>query len=210
MYTWKGGEGLAGGRSIRRLNPDRFFKPGRIMDCLKIIQKYYDPESELYHLLVEHSKMVARKALAVAEKVVRLNPNREFIFEAAMLHDIGIFLTDVPKMGCNGDKPYICHGYLGRDILEREGLPRHALVCERHVGVGITREEIERTGLPLPLKDMVPVTLEEQIVCFADKFFSKRRETLHREKSVAEIERELARFGPDKVAKFWEWLKLFS
>ena len=62
-----------------------------------------------------------------------------------MLHDIGIFLTHAPQIGCHGDKPYICHGYLGRELLEKEGFPRHAIVCETHVGVGLTIADIEKT-----------------------------------------------------------------
>jgi len=53
-----------------------------------------------------------------------------FIEEAALLHDIGIFNTNLPKIGCYGRHPYISHGYLGRELLENEGLAAHALVCE--------------------------------------------------------------------------------
>ncbi len=67
-----------------------------------------------------------------------------------MLHDIGIFLTNAPHIGCYGDKPYICHGYLGREILDKEGLPGHAMVCERHVGAGLTVTDIETGGSSPP------------------------------------------------------------
>ena len=146
------------------------------MDPLKIIKKYYGPDSRAYYLLMHHSNKVTGKALKVAERVKHLNPDRKFIEEAAMLHDIGIFLTDEPGMGCYGNAAYLCHGYLGRDLLEKEGFPVHALVCERHVGVGITAEDIEERGLPVPKRDMIPISIEEQIICFADKFFSKDEE----------------------------------
>jgi uncharacterized protein len=179
------------------------------MQTLEIIRKYYGPESGLYKLLVGHSEAVARKALSVAEKVRHLGPDFKFIEEAAMLHDIGIFLTDSPELGCTGSKPYVCHGYLGRELLENEGLPKHALVCERHVGVGITKEEIVARGLPLPVRDMVPISLEEQIICFADKFFSKDRDVLV-EKTVDEVREHMARFGASKVERLDEWLRLFG
>ena len=91
-----------------------------------------------------------------------------------MLHDIGIFLTDAPGIFCFGDKPYICHGYLGADLLREEGFPRHALVCERHTGAGISAESIIKQDLPIPHREMLPVSMEEQVICFADKFFQKR------------------------------------
>lgn len=180
------------------------------MNPLTIIRKYYRPRSELYGLLVAHSEAVAQRALAAAERVRHLQPDFEFIKEAAMLHDVGIFLTDSPELGCTGDKPYVCHGYLGREILENEGLPKHALVCERHVGVGITKEEIVEKGLPLPVRDMVPVSIEEQIICFADKFFSKDKSAVVKEKSISEVKETIAKFGVEKIQKFEQWLKLFG
>ncbi|MGO0122612.1 HD domain-containing protein [Desulfothermobacter acidiphilus] len=171
----------------------------------RLLQKYYPPCTPLYRLLLTHGLMVARKALQVADRWPLLALDRRFIYEAAILHDIGIFLTNAPSLGCYGTKPYICHGYLGREILEREGYPRHALVAERHVGVGITREEIIQRQLPLPPRDMVPQSWEEKIIAYADKFFSKGEEHLTREKTLAEIEADLGRIGPEKVAIFRNW-----
>lgn len=127
-----------------------------------------------------------------------------------MLHDIGIFLTNAPRIGCHGDKPYICHGYLGRELLEKEGLPRHAMVCERHVGVGLTTADIGAGNLPVPVRDMLPVTLEEKIICFADKFYSKKRDRSGSGKPVSQIRTELAQFGEEKLRQFDEWIVLFG
>jgi uncharacterized protein len=127
-----------------------------------------------------------------------------------MLHDIGIFLTYEPKIGCHGDKPYICHGYLGREILEREGLPLHALVCERHIGVGISLIEINKKKLPIPKRDMIPVSLEEKIVCFADKFFSKDTGFLLREKTIEKVRKNIAQYGDEKLRQFDEWIEFFG
>ena len=126
-----------------------------------------------------------------------------------MLHDIGMFMTHAPGIDCQGKYPYICHGYLGRGLLEKEGLPRHALVCERHTGVGITREDIRRQQLPLPDRDMVPESLEEQIICFADKFFSKNPERLTKELSLEAIRENMARFGREKAAQIDRWADFF-
>ncbi|MDL1963772.1 MAG: HD domain-containing protein, partial [Deltaproteobacteria bacterium] len=145
-----------------------------------------------------------------AKKVPQLNPDLDFIKEAAMLHDIGIFLTNIPELNCKGKNPYICHGYLGREILEKIGFPEHALVCERHVGVGITVEDIKHYALPLPKRNMLPVSIEEQIICFADKFFSKNRNSLKKEKSVEDIKKSLEPYGLEKVKRFQSWVDLFE
>lgn len=165
----------------------------------------------VYDILVEHSTLVAQKALALARNLVHLNPDVDFIYEAAMLHDIGIIMTRTPELGCSGALPYICHGYSGRAILEREGLPRHGLVCERHIGVGITIEDIRSGKLPIPLRDMTPQTLEEQIICYADKFYSKNGHG-HAvlEKSAEEIILGLSAHGQEKVDRFLSWHRRFE
>lgn len=179
------------------------------MDPLKIIQKYYQTDSRSYEFLVEHSRAVAKKAIEIAIKARHLKPELKFIEEASMLHDIGIFLTKNPDIGCFGRRPYICHGYLGREIMEKEGFPKHALVCERHVGVGISIKDIKKQKLPIPKRDMLPTSTEEQIICFADKFFSKNEKFLTKEKSLDKIRGELLKFGDNKIKTFNEWIKKF-
>ncbi len=176
----------------------------------ELLRKYYSPDSLAYRILFEHGKHVSEKAREVASRLPNQSLDMRFLDEAAYLHDIGIFLTNAPAIGCFGDTPYICHGVLGRDLLDREGFPRHALVCERHIGVGITREDIERHGLPLPRRTMVPESLEEQIICYADKFFSKNADRPIIEKSVDEVRKEIGRYGVAKLEIFDLMQALFS
>ena len=143
------------------------------MNALAIINKYYSEENELKHILLTHSRSVADKALQIAVKHPELHLDTGFLEEAALLHDIGIFMTDASGIQCFGTHPYICHGYLGSELLMKEGYPRHALVCERHTGAGMSLQSIIEQDLPIPHRDMVPVSMEEQVICFADKFFSK-------------------------------------
>ncbi|WP_300725036.1 HD domain-containing protein [uncultured Bacteroides sp.] len=177
------------------------------MDPFAIIDKYYQEENELKHILLVHSRSVADKALAMAKNHPELDLDLQFIEEAAMLHDIGIFLTDAPGIQCFGKEPYICHGYLGAELVRKEGYPRHALVCERHTGAGISLKNIDEQGLPVPRREMLPVSLEEQLICFADKFFSKTK--LDVEKSVEKARKSVARFGEDGGRRFDCWCELF-
>jgi hypothetical protein len=158
-------------------------------------------------MLLEHSAAVADKALYIAKLHPEMDIDADFVYEAAMLHDIGIFKTDAPKIFCYGSFPYICHGYLGSEIMTDEGFPRHALVCERHTGTGLSLEEIESTALPLPHRDMRPVSTEEQLICFADKFYSKTR--IGQEKTVDKIRYGLTKYGEKSVMQFDKWLKMF-
>ena len=92
-------------------------------------------------------------------------------------------------------------------MLRKEGFPRHARVCERHTGAGITREQIINQHLPLPEQDFLPETMEEKVICYADKFFSKTH--LDKEKTVEQAERSLAKFGEEGVLRFREWEQIF-
>ena len=180
------------------------------MRPLDIITRYYDPSTRAFRILREHGELVAERSLKAAARVGHLKPDLAFIRDAAMLHDIAIFLTDSPGIGCHGAEPYVRHGILGRDILDALGMPSHGLVCERHVGVGISAEDIRCFNLPLPVRDMRPVTIEEQIICYADKFFSKNGSDTPREKSIAEIVASLMLYGEDKVERFTGWVELFG
>jgi uncharacterized protein len=180
------------------------------MNPISLIEKHYPPGSDAHRTLLQHSELVAAKALAVVRKLPVWQADPVFVEEAALLHDIGIRFTAVPQLGCTGDLPYLCHGIKGRELLEAEGLPRHALVCERHIGVGLTAEEILRQGLPLPARDMLPVSLEEQIVAYADLFFSKDPTRAGKERSTDQVRNSLARFGADKVAVFDRWHERFG
>jgi len=176
----------------------------------EIVREYYDPAGKAFRVLIDHGRRVADRALEVARRLGRSDLDLDFIHEAAVLHDIAIFMTDTPELGCSGRHPYVCHGYLGRELLEARGLPRHALVCERHVGVGISLGDIRRQRLPLPQRDMLPISLEEQIICYADKFFSKNGQAGNGRHSTEDIMAGLARYGPEKVDRFRRWMARFD
>ncbi|MDR1414736.1 MAG: HDIG domain-containing protein [Odoribacteraceae bacterium] len=178
------------------------------MNPIDILYHYYAPASRLFRLLLEHSQQVREKAVQLAVRHPELRVDLPFVREAAMLHDIGIFLTHAPSIECRGEMPYVCHGYLGADLLRAEGLPRHALVCERHTGAGISLSTIREKKLPLPEREMIPLSIEEQLICFSDKFFSKTRPG--EEKTVEDIRREIAPFGEESVARLEKWCHLFS
>ena len=134
----------------------------------------------------------------------------EFVEEAAMLHDIGMCRTDAPGIHCYGTEPYIRHGILGRQMLDAIGLFRHGRVCERHTGAGITAAEIIEQHLPIdPPRDLLPESVEEKLVCYADKFFSKSRLD-EPPKTLERVRKSLAKFGDDSVVRFDEMATLFG
>lgn len=177
------------------------------MDVSAIIGKYYEEGSRCREILMAHSILVAEKAINLAKAHPELNIDIDFVGEASLIHDIGVYLCDAPGIECHGSEPYIKHGVLGAEIMRREGYEKHARVCERHTGAGLTKQSIIEQGLPLPAVDLLPETIEEKLICFADKFFSKSRPT--EEKSLEHARRSISKFGLDSLARFNEWCELF-
>lgn len=176
------------------------------MDYLALIEKYYGEQPELKEVLLKHSIQVRDRALAIVDTHPAWTANglvdRQFVEEAAMLHDIGIIFVEAPKIFCRGDHKYIEHGYLGAELLRQEGYPKHALVAERHTGTGITLEQVIREEIPIPERDYCPQTLEEKIVCYADKFYSKTH--LGEEVALSKIKENIWRYGHDAFLRWQE------
>ncbi len=189
--------------------PKYFINFATMIDYQSIIDHYY-PESEvpeLRHILLVHSKQVADKAVHIVDAHLEWHLDRDFVYAASMLHDIGIIRCDAPSIHCHGTQPYIKHGVIGETLVQEFAVPvpvpvsvpvdyasRIGRVCARHTG----------TGLP----GLEPETLEEQIICYADKFFSKTK--LDKEKTFEEACRSLMKFGAEGVKKFEAWHKQFS
>lgn len=174
------------------------------------IAPFYPEEPRLRKLLFTHSNAVASKALSICNAHPELGADRDFVFRASQLHDIGIVSCDAPGIFCFGTLPYICHGVEGARMLGQEGMLAEARVCERHTGSGITAEEIASQALPLPPRDMLPVTIEEKIICYADKFYSKNPEKLTSEKPLSKIIKEMSRFGQASLCRFLRLHNLLS
>lgn len=208
-----------------------------LMDYLALLHRYYPEDNALRRMLLHHSRQVCARALQIVERHPELGANRNLVEAGAMLHDIGIFLTDAPGIHCHGTAHYILHGSLGAQLLRNEAkqLKKEKLqeeqlkeeklqaiqlqeelhfyealarICERHTGTGLTRQTIIERGLPDPQQDLLPETIEEQIICYADKFYSKSH--LERERTIPQTLQSLEKFGDEGVEKFRHWTELFE
>lgn len=174
----------------------------------QIIDEYYPEGSALRDIYLRHCRSVADLALKINSDR-RLGLDSEKVETAAMLHDIGIFLTDADGIQCFGTEPYIRHGILGAELLRREGFPEEiARIAERHTGAGITADDVRSMNLPLPEKDFMPETLLERLICYADKFYSKTR--LDSAKSLDRVRQSMLRHSPETLARFDKLHKEFS
>lgn len=178
------------------------------MTYQEIIDKYYPAGTKCRGIFILHSRQVADKALEIARRC-NLDIPLQTVEAAAMLHDIGIFLTNAPDIDCHGSHHYICHGILGAELLRKEGFDESiARVAELHTGAGLTVDDIDRQQLPLPRKDYLPETMLEKLICYADKFFSKSGTM--QEKTLEKVRASMARHSSDSLTRFNELHQLFK
>jgi uncharacterized protein len=183
---------------------------GSAVDYFAVIHRFISPDSHLYRIYIPHVTCVTHKALSTADRLGLTAEQKQFIEEAAMLHDIGVVRVDAPDLGCHGNLPYPAHVVAGGEMLRSVGLPRHARVAERHIGVGIEAGEIELKELALPTRDFVSETLEEQVISWADLFFGKNPKRLWVERSIEEVRSKVAKWGDRDVRTFETWLARFN
>ena len=153
--------------------------------------KKYSNDKKSFDIVLKHSKAVQKVALGIAKKISGVDI--DFIKTSCILHDIGRFRFPPGKYS-------IMHGVEGARILRKEGLPKHALVAERHLGVGITKQDIKEQKLELPLKEYVPKTIEEKIISYADNIvFGKREGTI--QEVIKRYKKEVGEFLVPRIIK---------
>lgn len=153
------------------------------------------PDAATFQLVHTHCAIVC----AIAEQLISVNGldvDVELVRAGCLLHDIGVY-----RLG--RDDAYVRHGLLGDELLGELGLPAVLRrFCSHHTGVGITRADVVRQGLPLPVADYVAETAEEELVMYADKFHSKSNPPVFW--SADSFAVRVGRFGADKVTRFAE------
>jgi len=108
------------------------------------------------------SKIAVRLARRLKDK--GYDVDMELVEIGAILHDIGRSKTH------NAD-----HAAVGGNMVRQLGIAESvARIVDRHIGAGIPEDEARALGLPDGV--YVPETLEEKIVCYADKLIAGRRE----------------------------------
>ena len=131
-------------------------------ECVKLLRAAGCEEA-----VIKHCIAVAELALEIAAANKNRNKNIDegLIFTGALLHDMG-------RARSHG----VEHGFLGGELAKASGLDdRLVKIIQRHVGAGITAEEAKQLGLP-PIS-LMPETIEEKIVAYADCLIEGTRRT---------------------------------
>lgn len=125
--------------------------PRQISRLMKIIG--------LHRNIVKHQLAVMREARDIAYNIKKILVDIELVKSGALLHDIGRIK----------DHSFL-HGPIGGDIIRYYGFSEKlARIAERHTMAGLSSEEAENFSLPDRIYE--PDTIEEKIVCLADKYY---------------------------------------
>ncbi|MER7251693.1 HDIG domain-containing metalloprotein [Kribbella sp. NPDC000426] len=157
---------------------------------IRALHREYAPGVDAFEIVFEHCQLVCSIA---SQFFAALDVDTDLVRAGALLHDIGVYRL--------GSSAYVRHGVLGHELLASLGFPVE--ICRFascHTGVGITRDDVVRQALPIPVDDYLPRTPEEELVLYADKFHSKRTPPVFM--SGDTYAADVARFGPDKVLRF--------
>ena len=167
-------------------------------------------KKEFFDLVWTHSNIVKDISLNIAKKLKKkdIDVNTGILVAGALLHDIGVYRCYFESL--NEDKntePYIRHGVIGEEIILRAGyssaIARFAAV---HIGTGFTKENILRENLPLPKKDYLPETIEEEIVAYADQFHTKEPSFV----TFNQAMEKLSKFDNSKVKRMNKYKRMFG
>jgi uncharacterized protein len=110
--------------------------------------------------IIQHDLLVMNISDKMIKELKRagVDIDEKSILRGAILHDIG-----------RSKEHSVRHGFLGGEILRKDGYDRKVIkIVENHVGGGIDKQECAKLGLPE--RDFIPTSLEEKIVCLADKY----------------------------------------
>lgn len=155
---------------------------------IRALHQKHAPTPEAFELVFTHCEIVC----AIAEQLLD-GLDADLVRAGCLLHDIGVYRL--------GHEHYLRHGVLGHELLAEEGFPETLLrFCSRHIGVGLTRDDVRRQGIPIPPADYLAESAEERLVMYADKFHSKTSPPTFVTADTYAV--DVRRFGADKPATF--------
>ena len=179
-------------------------------EIYKLHQKYSEgPNQELLLEVVwTHSLIVRDIALQLVENLEKreIKIDKELVETGCLIHDMGCY--QCYEFYGRTDGPYIQHGIKGYEILKKEGFSEEiARMAMIHLGVGLVKENVIASKLPLEPEDYIPITLEEELVAYADNFHSKSGPKFD---TFEDSRKKLANLWPESVIIFDRFRKKFG
>lgn len=171
------------------------------------LHKKHAPSQAAFDLVFTHCQIIWELAEQLIEKL-SLPVNSELVKAGCFLHDVGVYRLYLPD-GEIDHANYIKHGTEGYALLKEEGFSEQlSRFASCHTGVGLTKQEIEEEGLPIPPADYFAETAEEQLVMYVDKFHTKT--TPPKFMTADTYAEKQKKFGEEKAERFRQFQREFG
>jgi uncharacterized protein len=177
---------------------------------IEALHHKYAPNDLVYRLVYGHCQVVAEIAQWSAANVKRtegVEIDNELLHAAALLHDIGAYVFFDPEGRIENNRLYPLHAILSAKIIADEGIDsRIADIVQTHLLLGISKQEVFDRPWQLPAHDYRPQRIEGQLLCYADRFHSKRPIFNAYDTFLSLLQSKL----PIQAALFQEWAQRFG
>ena len=172
------------------------------------LHRKYAPNEKVYQLVYGHCQVVNEIGQWCAANIGDSEQvDIDLLANAALLHDIGTYILFDAEGNVANEKLYPLHAILGAKIVADEGLdPRVAEIIETHVLLGLSKQEILARPWSLPARDYIPQTIEGELLCYADRFHSKKPIFNAYEAFLKRLMEDL----PTQAERFEEWSNRFG
>ena len=172
------------------------------------LHRKYAPNNTVYELVYGHCQVVNEIAQWCAGNVANdQSVDTELLAAAALLHDIGTYILFDNQGKVANERLYPLHAILSAKIIADEGIDaRVASLVETHILLGLSKQEIIDKPWPVPARDYLPTTIEGELLCYADRFHSKKPTFNAYDTFLARLKENL----PQQGAKFEQWSKKFG
>ncbi len=168
----------------------------------------YAPNDAVYNLVYGHCQVVSEIAQwCVSNLPTNDKVDVELLVIAALLHDIGayVFFDDEGRVA--NKRLYPLHAMLSAKIIADEGIDKRvAQVVETHLLLGLSKQEIIEKPWPLPARDFIPDSIEAELLCYADRFHSKKPTFNSFDAFLTRLREGM----PQQAVKFESWSRRFG
>jgi uncharacterized protein len=172
------------------------------------LHRKYAPNDQVYELVYGHCQIVNEIAQWCVGNISGTeNVDTELLATAALLHDIGTYILFNEGGRVENKRLYPLHAILSAKIIADEGIDTNvASLVETHILLGLSKQEIIEKPWPLPARDYIPKSIEGELLCYADRFHSKKPTFNAYDNFLARLKEDL----PQQAVKFEEWSKRFG
>lgn len=172
------------------------------------LHRKYAPNDKVYKLVYGHCQIVNEIAQWCAGNITdKAQIDTDLLQEAALLHDIGTYILFDEEGKIPRGRLYPLHAILSAKIIADEGVDAQvAQLVETHILLGLSKQEILDKPWPLPARDYIPQSVEGELLCYADRFHSKKPVFNAYGGFLDRLKQEL----PAQASKFEVWSQRFG